>query len=475
MFVAGCGGHAKLPTLHFESRPDLAPPPVHVLKTSSAAAAGYVFLAPKRNAPAKGPEILDASGEPVWFDPVAAADQVTDFRVQTYRGNPVLTWWEGPVASPILGTGFGHYVIMDSSYRVISRVQAGLGKDSGDLHEFQLTPQGTALVTAYKVVDGSLASIGGPKKAKIADSIVQEVDVATGRVLFSWSSLAHVPIDESYIPLTGPGAPPPGGPYDYFHVNSVEKEPDGSYLISARNSSAIYEIDGKTGNVLWRLGGKKSDFKMGPDTTFWWQHDARRRADGTITLYDDGAAPPREKQSRAIRLRLDMKTKTATLVSADGLTGVLAGSQGNAQMLDNGDVFVGWGAIPRVTEFDGAGRVVFDATFPDGEDSYRAYRFAWAGLPTTRPAIATAKGSGGTKTIYASWNGATDVASWQVLAGHESGALAPVGEPQPSTGFETVLRADTTAPWIAVDALDAAGKVLGTSRAVPISGGLSMG
>ena len=276
--LAGCGGKAQLPTLHYASRPDLNPPPVTVLKHSDAAAPGYIFIAPKHDAPAKGPEILDSGGQAVWFDPVAAPDQVTDFRVQTYRGKPVLTWWEGPVASPILGTGFGHYVIMDSSYKVVARVEAGLGKDSADLHEFELTPRGTALITAYKIVPGSLESIGGPKQAKIADSIVQEVDVASGKVLFDWHSVGHVAIDESYIPLTGPGSPSPGNPYDYFHVNSVEEEPDGNFLISARNTSAVYELNRKTGDVLWRLGGKKSDFTMGPGTTFWWQHDARRRA-----------------------------------------------------------------------------------------------------------------------------------------------------------------------------------------------------
>jgi hypothetical protein len=170
-----------------------------------------------------------------------------------------------------------------------------------------------------------------------------------------------------------------------------------------------------------------------------------------------------------------MKAKTATLVSADGIAGVLAGSQGNMQMLDNGDAVVGWGAIPRVTEFDGGGRVVFDATFPDGEDSYRAYRFAWTGTPTTRPAIATAKGPGPLKTIYASWNGATDVASWQVLAGDSRSSVGPVGDPQPATGFETTLSANTGAPFLAVEALDADGRVLGTSAVVDHSGGMSTG
>ena len=228
--------------------------------------------------------------------------------------------------------------------------------------------------------------------------------------------------------------------------------------------------------MLWRLGGKKSSFKMGPGTTFWWQHDSRRHADGTITLFDNGAAPPREKQSRALRLRLDMDAKTATLVRADvSPDRVLAGSQGDVQVLDNGHLVVGWGAIPRVTEFDGDGEVVFDAIFSEGDDSYRAYRFPWSAMPSWRPAIATAKGRGGLKTIYASWNGATGVASWQVLAGDDQNRLESVGEPQATTGFETILRADTNEDFIAVQALEAGGTVLGTSAAVPISGGLSTG
>jgi hypothetical protein len=227
--------------------------------------------------------------------------------------------------------------------------------------------------------------------------------------------------------------------------------------------------------VLWRLGGKKSDFEMGPGTTFWWQHDARSHDDGTITLYDDGSAPPHEKESRGIRLRLDTGAKTATLVAADKLPGLLAGSQGNMQVLAGGDALVGWGAIPRVTEFDPNGKVVFDATFPDGEDSYRAYRFPWSATPATRPALATAKDKGDTKTIYASWNGATGVAAWQVLAGDTLERMQPVGGPQRSTGFETTLHADTTAPFVAVEALDADGEVLGTSATVPADAGLAAG
>ena len=473
VLLAGCGGKSPPATMEFQSRPDLMPPVVTVLARTGGVSPGYVFIAPKKDAPQRGPEIVDADGQPVWFDPVP--DQVTDFRVQTYRGKPVLTWWEGPAASPILGTGYGHFVIMDNSYRQVAQVEAGFGRDSGDLHEFKLTPRGTALLASYKTVAGSLRALGGPRNARIADSVVQEVDVQSGRVLFTWHSIDHVPVTESYIPLSGPGAPPEGNPYDYFHVNSIEEEPDGNLLISARNTCAVYELDRKTGAILWRLGGKKSSFEMGRGTTFAWQHDARRMPDGTITLFDNGAAPPREKHSRALRLRLDMKGKTASLVRADvSPAGVLASSQGDAQTLENGHVFVGWGAVPRFTEFSADGSVVYDATFSDGDDSYRAYRFRWSAAPTTRPSIEVDAGGGDKATIYASWNGATEVAAWRVVAGDAADRLAPVGRAQAKAGFETKLEAGSKAPYLAVEALDAGGNVLGRSAAVQ-RGGLAIG
>jgi hypothetical protein len=369
----------------------------------------------------------------------------------------VLTFWEGPPAAPVRGTGLGHYVILDTSYRRIATVQAGFGADTADLHEFQLTPRGTALITAYRIVPR-------PGGRRVADSIVQEVDVASGRVLFTWHSLGHVALAESYSP-----APTDDTPYDYFHVNSVDEEPDGNLLVSARNTHAVYEIDRSTGDVLWRLGGKRSSFHMGKGTTFAWQHDARRQPDGTITLFDDGASPAVEKESRAIRIRLDAKTRTATLVSAYA-AGSLAGSQGNVQVLENGDVLVGFGAVPRITEFAPDGTIVFDATFSKGDDSYRAYRFAWRATPATRPAVAVAEGGGATATVYASWNGATEVARWRVLAGLDADKLDPVGPPLLKSGFETTLRAATDDPYLAVEALDARGRVLGRSAAVARGG-----
>ena len=463
---SGCGGGGGVAkgtaVMHFHSRPDLTPPIVTVATSTKAAAPGDLFIAPKQYAIQKGPEIVAPDGQPVWFEPVP--QEATDFRVQTYEGRPVLTWWEGPPAAPVSGSGVGHGVIMNSSYQQIARVDASFGPDTADLHEFQLAPGGIAIVTAYRIVPADLSSVGGPVNGKAADCVIEEIDVASKRVLFEWHSIDHIPFAASYA------APPPKSgkgsqtAYDYVHVNSVDPEPNGDLLVSARNTHAVYEIDGKTGDIVWTLGGKQSTFKMGPGTTFYWQHDARLEPDGTISIFDDGASPQEEKESRAIRIRLDLKKRTATLVHAFA-NGALAISQGNAQLLPNGDTLVGWGSVPRITEFSPTGRVVYDATFTDGDDSYRAYRFTWTGTPKTRPAIAVGKRDG-PATVYASWNGATQVASWRVLGGTTAEHLTPLGAPVRKTGFETTMRVRTNDTYLAVEALDARGRVLAQSAAV---------
>jgi Arylsulfotransferase (ASST) len=465
--AAGCGSTATKPpaTLAFKSRPDLTPPVVRVHVARSTASAGFIFIAPKAGAAQKGPEIVDGAGQPVWFDPVPG--QATEFRVQTYRGRRVLTWWQGPPDAPVPGSGRGHDMIMDRSYRLIATVDAGFGHNTADLHEFQLTPRGTALITAYRVLPYDLTGFGGPKRGKVADSIIREVHVATGRVLFTWHALEHVALSETYASVPKATAKRGKSVWDYFHINSVQEELNGNLLVSARNTWAVYEISHTTGKVLWRLGGKRSTFRLGPSASFAWQHDARRRPDGTITILDNESGAGSEQPPRVISLRLDPQWKIATLVHADvAPKGVLSGSQGNAQLLQNGHVLVGWGSVPRVTEFDASGNVVFDATFTRGDDSYRAYRFTWSAAPSSRPAIAVEAPTSGRRTVYASWNGATAVASWRVVAGAVGEHLRPVATAR-KTGFETRIGVSTKEKLFAVEALDASGRVLATSAAVP--------
>ena len=227
----------------------------------------------------------------------------------------------------------------------------------------------------------------------------------------------------------------------------------------------MYEVSRKTGKVLWRLGGKKSTFALAPDARFAWQHDVRRQPDGTISVFDNGSAPPVHKFTRVLLLRLDQHHKRATLVrSYHHPKKLLSPFEGNAQFLPDGHVFVGWGGWPYVSELSKDGRVLFDAYFghgkPPGEDAdtYRAYRFVWHGHPKDVPATAIA----GDK-IYVSWNGATDVARWRVLTGNANDELG-AGTAVAKSGFETAIPLPAKGKYIAVQALDANGRVLATSK-----------
>jgi hypothetical protein len=401
-----------------------------------------------------GPLIVDNDGEVVWFRPTKLG--VLNFRVQRYQGRPALTWWQGVSQK---GVGRGRFEIYDTSYRRIAEVRAGNGF-SGDLHEFLITPRGTALIPVYVRVRRDLSAIGGAKNGTVYDNLVQEIDLDTGKVLYQWRSLDHVGLAESYVKEVPKKA---NEAYDYFHVNSIEPGPRQTVVVSARNTRAIYEIDKRTGRIVWRLGGKRSDFRMGPGTRFGWQHDARLHHDGTLTLFDNEAAPALAKQSRVLVLRLDTKRMTARFVrSYVHPKPLLASSQGDAQFLPGGHVVVGWGAQPYLTEFTRSGSVVFDAHFNKGADSYRVFRFPWAGRPTDRPAFAVSRDDDHL-TVFASWNGATEVRRWRVLAGPERTELRPVVT-VPRKGFETAITLQTEPRYLAVQALDAAGRVLGTSQ-----------
>ncbi len=458
--AAGCGAQDD-GVQHFVSRPDLTPPIVDVTTPAHRSTPGYVFIAPKSHAVQAGPMILDDRGSVVWFRPLGT-EGVADFRVQRYRGRPVLTWWRGRAQH---GVGNGYDVIADSSYREIARVHAGNGF-SADVHEFLLTRRNTALITVYRRLPFDLTPIGGPRRGRVFEGIVQEIAIPSGCVLFEWHSLPEIGIAESY------SKPPPAAqgakaaPYDYFHINSVDEDAEGNLLVSARNTHALYKIDRDSGKVAWRLGGKRSDFRMGPGTSFGWQHDARWHPGDEISLFDNEADPPLGPRSRPLVLHVDHRRMRVTLAAVyPHPSGLLSGSQGNTQLLPNGDVFVGWGANPDFTEFDQSGKVVFGGHFESEADSYRAYRLRWAGRPQEPPALAVRTDLLGRVTAYASWNGATAVASWELVAGPDAEHLRPVAAAE-KNGFETALQAGYLADRVlAVRARDAAGRVLGTSAA----------
>jgi hypothetical protein len=283
-------------------------------------------------------------------------------------------------------------------------------------------------------------------------------------VLFEWSSIDHVPVTDTVVSFTGGTSKVP---FDYFHINSISIAPDGALLVSARNTSAVYKIARPSGKVVWRLGGKRSSFRMGPGTTFWFQHQALPQGANTISLFDDGGAPPKEPQSRGLVINLNTSTMRATLQHSyvHPSPRLLAAFEGSMQVLPGGRVLVGWGNLPYFSEFTANGTLLLDAHYPGGDQTYRVLSAAWTGQPTGQPAVAARAGSGGSSAVYASWNGATQVASWTVLAGQSPGGLAQVGS-KGRHGFETAITVHNAGPYFSVVANDASGQSLGQSPTV---------
>ncbi len=366
-------------------------PPVKVLTDKAGTSGGDIFVAPfsETSAYASGVEILSQNGRKVvWSHAVPAGQEAADFRTQTYDGKPVLTWWQG---SNLGGLSTGVDVVYNDHYQKIAEVRAGNG-DSADGHEFLITPQNTALVISYKQATANLTAIGGRADQEVIDGIVQEIDIRTGKVLFQWNSADHVPYAQSEQPLPASSSTP----WDWFHLNAVKLDSDGNLILDARNTWTAYEVSRHTGRTLWQLGGKDSSFKLKAapgqvldeaGEAFSWQHDPQPLGDGLYTFFDNesagvantGAGAVSElPYSRVVTVRLNFSTHQATLVGSDNQPERLsASSQGNAQTLDNGDVVVGWGSQPYFSEFSRSGKLLFNAEFPAGVNTYRAYRSAW--------------------------------------------------------------------------------------------------
>ncbi len=405
----------------------------------------------------QGPLILDNEGRVVWFKAVSKRGnplvRAFNVRVQSYQSEPVLTWFQGGVFG---AHGRGHYEIFGSDYRRVAQVHAGNGHVA-DLHDFVLTDQGTALFTCYDRAFGDLRRFGGPARGAYWYGIVQEVDVATGKVLFQWRSDAHVGLGESYsvVPTTGSLA------WDYFHINSIAIDPaDGHLVISARNTWAAYKVHRRTGKVLWRLGGRNSDFAMGAGTHFAFQHHVTVHPGGRTTIFDNEGGPPNQaSQSRALVLGLDERGRRARfLADYHHHPPVLSPALGSVQELSHGHVFVGWGDSSYFTEFDGDGHVVLDGRLAPGTLSYRAFKQDWTGRPAADPDVAIAAGAQAVD-VFVSWNGATEVRQWRVLGGAGPTSLAPLAT-KPTAGFETSLSVPPDTAWVAVQALDQSGNVL---------------
>jgi hypothetical protein len=448
----------------FATLPGVQAPVLHVTVPDRDPGAGDIFTSNGPGAGRYGPLIYTPQGRLVWFDQLSGGNSAENLSVQNYEGERALTLWQGKVLS--LGFGQGEDLIVNDRYQPVARVKGGNGLQA-DLHDFQLQPHGVAYTTAFNPIRCDVSSVeSGTRNGVVLDNAVQEIDVKTGLVRWEWHSLDHVAVSESET-----AAPKNAAPWDWFHLNSIDVEPGGDLLISARNTWAAYQLEAGSGDVLWRLGGNKSSFALGTGTKTAWQHDARMLPGGSVTMFDDGSNPPVQAQSRGVRIALDFRRRTARLAAAylhPGLP-LLAASQGNLQTLPDGNAVVNYGGIPQISEFAPGGSLVFDAHLPFDMSTYRAFRFPWRAQPAAPPAVAAALNNTGEETIVrASWNGATDVASWRVLAGSGPRALKPVAT-FPDSDFESSAILTKRYGYVAVQALDARGRLLATSSATRVS------
>jgi hypothetical protein len=441
-------------------------------------APGLFFAGPKYDLGAKpanatiGPEILDANGHAVYFVKTGSVGvRATDVREQSYHGAPVLTYWQGgtpkgPDGQLITGVGSGSDYILSQRYHVLKTVH-GHGLEDGvpikaDQHEFLLTKHNTALIVCYGVTRRDATAEGGAKNQAVLDGIVEEIDLATSKVVFQWHSINHVPLSRSH---TKPTANAPDTPWDYFHINAAKLDTDGNVIVSGRHTWAVYKINHNTGRTMWQFGGKASNFAIPKADRFAWQHDPEPMGNNTYRIFDNhwNQVPPQpaaDNHSRVITLALNFATHTASKVTeVDHHPNVFAGSQGNSQTQPAGHLVVGWGATSQLSEYNAKHQQVWNAQFDNGYNTYRAYKSPWVGNPDGHPSL-TFKGSGSNRQVDVVWNGASRVHKWRIMGGSTRGNVVTIAS-TPWSGLDTAFKLSSYPKFLRIGAVDAHGHVLG--------------
>ncbi len=474
---APIGAYTTNGTYSYVTEPGLHPPKIRtdISTATTKLAPGYIFMANfyDLNYPPmvgqSGPMILDKNLQPVWFKPLPTSVVAGNLSRQTYQGKPVLAWWQGVITNTG-ATETGEYVIADQHYRTIATLHA-TGGWVLTLHEIVIRGD-DAWVTANKNIAMDLSKYGGAYNGALIDSAVQEYNLKTGKLLYNWDALDHIPLSDSQASL-----PTNGFPWDAYHVNSINVPGDGTFVTSMRNIWAAYKVNIATGKPLWVLGGRHSTFKFGKGAAFQWQHHVTvYPGSPLVTVFDDhccqitggGTYVPATGPSRGLVLKLDQTTHTATLADQYGHgSNFDAEYMGSIEPLPNGNEFVGWGSAPYISEFTVGGQMLMDAALPHPDLTYRATLEPWVGTPLDPPRAA-ARQQGGRTTVYASWNGSTEVASWKVLGESSAGKLTPLAASAKS-GFETPIPVTQSATRFTVQALDRTGRVIGESAQFGIS------
>ena len=369
--------------------------------------------------------ILDNTGEPLYIQPTPMGNFTGNFLKQTVDGVDYLTYHVG---APTAGWTYGTNYVLDDSYTIVDSwtIDNGLGADE---HDFLLLDNGNAIQMAYVTIPFDLSPYGGPVNGELIDIVIQEQD-ANKNVVFEWHGIDHMPIEDSQIDLTTDRV-------DYLHTNSIEVDVDGNLLLSQRHFSEITKINRQTGEIIWRMGGESNQFTFTNDIGFSFQHDVRQLENGNITMFDNGNlhSPP---HSRAIEYEVDETNMTVTRVwQYPEDQSQFSPFMANVQRLSNGNTLIGWGSIPKVTEVLSDRTVVFEAVTE--AVTYRAFRFPWSAFPAEPPRMSLQYGANLTEaTIYAAWNGATDITGYEVYVGVTRNGMS-LFTTAAKSGFETEI------------------------------------
>ncbi|KAK5089183.1 hypothetical protein LTR05_003407 [Lithohypha guttulata] len=441
--------------LQFKSRPDLYPPRLFVDTSQDGISPGYIFMSPYQSFQ-NSAAIYESDGTLIWYGfGVTGSGNVHDFRVCQYNNTNHLCFFQG---EQYRGYARGQAVIMDTNLRTVRTVTALNSRSALDQHEFNIV-DGTdsALTTTYHPERYDLSAFNiTDGEGWIQNSIFQDVNLTTDELTFEWSAIEHVALTESYVDpnqseVVGTGFNA-ASPWDYFHINSVDKNEDGDYLISARHVSTLYKISGTDGSIIWRCGGKLSDYELLNGLNWSYQHDARWLSSNdsmdVISFFDNasngfnGSAD----HSSGYIIQLDHEAGTVDLLHAypAPLDLPISASQGNLQILNetdwtNSNAFVGWGNSPTVTEHTSDGTIIYRANVAsDGKMNYRAYKYDIALTPYDSPALYTYAPDTESNTVYyMSWNGATELRKWRVYGRADCETEWTLLDEIEKSGFET--------------------------------------
>ncbi|HZO78866.1 MAG TPA: arylsulfotransferase family protein [Solirubrobacteraceae bacterium] len=469
---------------------------INVCRHKPSTAGGMVFLGPFRNANnggsfvgQSGALMVDGRGDPVWFHPVPRGDQASDFQTDTYytsktKHEPVISFWQGAIAIPpkylpskyaIGAPVHGNFFIYNQHYKLVRQIKAVQSPGKGwitDFHELVLTkptkshPKGTAIFLAAKKVSKNLRPYGGSPNGAYEDEEIQQVDLASNKLVFHWDVAKHVSLRDSKV------HPKKNEVWDPYHANSISLNSSGDMLISLRNTWGAYNIKPMGSakfKFVWKLiNGKGSSYSLNKASRFAWQHDVRFHGSGEVSMFDDqccnlGVHGPLGP-ARGLVLRLSKHHATVVRQVHHYNTREVP-TAGNYQQIGSHS-FIGWGQSFYYSEYSKTNSLLYDAAMPRSNMSYRAVKANWVGLPTTKPSAAVRHPKGKLSAVFASWNGATKVAVWKLFAGTKPGKVTGRVATVKQSGFETALRTKKRGPYYQVKAYDSHGKLLGTSAVV---------